>query len=212
MEKQITKVELSGFDSSLMTFSAARDNGISGRSSQVYYSKKKLYLELPRMRVPFGVSIFEKEEKSDYVLNVSFGKCGDTENNEEIMRAMGIIKEIEGKVIEKAIGSGWVDPSKQMFKSTVIESNKGYPSTLKLKLTKSKEDVFTCNLFNNKKEGIDLELEEIKEVLCKRSELKSIIECSGFYSTSTKYGISWKLYQGVVFAPVSNDITECAFD
>ena len=71
------------FEPSGVIFSALKKNKNGGKSVVLTRSdKKKLYLQLPFMRSPFGLSAFtdESTNKTSYSLDLSF----DNDNEEEL--------------------------------------------------------------------------------------------------------------------------------
>ena len=68
------------FEPSSVNFSQLKKNKNGGKSVMLSGNKKKLYLQLPFMRSPFGLSAFTDEatNKTSYSLDLSF----DTDNVE----------------------------------------------------------------------------------------------------------------------------------
>ena len=68
------------FEPSSVNFSQLKKNKNGGKSVMLSGNKKKLYLQLPFMRSPFGLSAFTDEatNKTSYSLDLSF----DTDNED----------------------------------------------------------------------------------------------------------------------------------
>merc|ERR1712100_987417 len=85
------------FEPSTVIFSALKKNKNGGKSVMLTRNnKKKLYLQLPFMRSPFGLSAFTDEatNRTSYSLDLSFDK-----DNEDACALMEKLSELDSKII-----------------------------------------------------------------------------------------------------------------
>src|SRR6056300_2112725 len=86
------------FDPSSVVLSKMKKNKNGGKTVYINaQGNKKLYLQLPFMRSPFGLSAFTDEatNKTSYSLDLSFDR-----DNEEADTLMNKLHELDNKIIE----------------------------------------------------------------------------------------------------------------
>ena len=163
------------------------------------YNKQKLQLRLPRLRLPFGITSYRDNMYMDLSLK----------NNDLILFKMQELDVELVSLIAKEFPKFTVDEIINSFNSSVrIPLNPAFGPTLRVKLTKDKEQDYTFSLYSSRKdaEGKFIPLDptcddEVKDILCKRSEVSSIIELSGiwYHEEEAKFGTTWKLVQAKKF-------------
>lgn len=163
------------------------------------YNKQKLQLRLPRLRLPFGVTMFRDNMYLDLSLK----------NNDMILSKLQELDVELVSLLAKQFPNFTVDDIINSFNSSVrVPMNPAFGPTLRIKLTKDREQDYTFSLYSSRKdaEGKYLPLdptcdEEVQDILCKRSEISSIIELSGiwYHEEDAKFGTTWKLVQAKKF-------------
>ena len=189
----------SNFDASSVSFSKLRKNKNGGKS--VFLSGaggKKLYIQLPYMRAPFGLSAFtdENTKKTSYSLDLSFDK-----NDENLMDIQQRISKLDEAVINAVAENSveWLGKKynisvlrEALYKPMIRPGKDDYPSTIKLKImTDLKTGNFVPEAYNARRENVTLDsLEKGQKVL-------TIIEINQIWFIDNKFGVSVRLQQAL---------------
>ena len=195
-----------------VTFSPVKKNKY-GKSVRMFYSRKPLYLQLPKMKAPFGASFFGDKQK--YHLDMS---C---EGHEETLLTK--LKLLDSWVINSARENSmeWfgelmdVEAIASKYNSCLRSSDQ-WPTNFRVKIIKDRnqEGRFSCKFYDESKSEIIVDNENVQEILKKGCFTKTIVECVGvwFNNETGKFGISWKAFQMKIFPPiVSRNISGYSF-
>merc|ERR1711934_50769 len=184
------------FEPSTVTFSQLKKNKNGGKSVMLSQdNKKKLYLQLPFMRSPFGLSAFTDEatNKTSYSLDLSF----DTDN-EDAMMLSSKFTELD-EIILKTVtenSKDWLGKSydinvirEALYKPLVRQGKEGYANTLKLKIQTNQTGDFIPEAYSSDRELIQLdEIERGQKCMC-------IVEINQLWFIDNKFGVSVRLSQ-----------------
>jgi|TARA_R110002153_G_scaffold81914_4_gene207165 hypothetical protein len=184
------------FEPSTVTFSQLKKNKNGGKSVMLTRNdKKKLYLQLPFMRSPFGISAFTDEatNKTSYSLDLSF----DTDN-EDAMQLSSKFTELD-EIILKTVtenSKDWLGKSydinvirEALYKPLVRQGKEGYANTLKLKIQTNQTGDFIPEAYSSDRELIKLdEIEKGQKCMC-------IVEINQIWFIDNKFGVSVRLSQ-----------------
>ena len=184
------------FEPSTVTFSQLKKNKNGGKSVMLTHNnKKKLYLQLPFMRSPFGLSAFTDEatNKTSYSLDLSF----DTDN-EDAMQLSSKLTELD-EIILKTVtenSKDWLGKSydinvirEALYKPLVRQGKEGYANTLKLKIQTNQTGDFIPEAYSSDRELIQLdEIERGQKCMC-------IVEINQLWFIDNKFGVSVRLSQ-----------------
>ena len=184
------------FEPSTVTFSQLKKNKNGGKSVMLTRNdKKKLYLQLPFMRSPFGISAFTDEatNKTSYSLDLSF----DTDN-EDAMQLSSKLTELD-EIILKTVtenSKDWLGKSydinvirEALYKPLVRQGKEGYANTLKLKIQTNQTGDFIPEAYSSDRELIQLdEIERGQKCMC-------IVEINQLWFIDNKFGVSVRLSQ-----------------
>ena len=184
------------FEPSTVTFSQLKKNKNGGKSVMLTRNdKKKLYLQLPFMRSPFGLSAFTDEatNKTSYSLDLSF----DTDN-EDAMQLSSKLTELD-EIILKTVtenSKDWLGKSydinvirEALYKPLVRQGKEGYANTLKLKIQTNQIGDFIPEAYSSDRELIKLdEIEKGQKCMC-------IVEINQIWFIDNKFGVSVRLSQ-----------------
>ncbi len=184
------------FEPSTVTFSQLKKNKNGGKSVMLSQdNKKKLYLQLPFMRSPFGLSAFTDEatNKTSYSLDLSF----DTDN-EDAMMLSSKFTELDEIILKTVTENSkeWLGKSydinvirEALYKPLVRQGKEGYPNTLKLKVQTNQTGDFIPEAYSSDRELIQVDqIEKGQKCMC-------IAEINQIWFIDNKFGVSVRLSQ-----------------
>lgn len=184
------------FEPSTVTFSQLKKNKNGGKSVMLSQdNKKKLYLQLPFMRSPFGLSAFTDEatNKTSYSLDLSF----DTDN-EDAMMLSSKFTELDDIILKTVTENSkeWLGKSydinvirEALYKPLVRQGKEGYPNTLKLKVQTNQSGDFIPEAYSSDRELIQVDqIEKGQKCMC-------IAEINQIWFIDNKFGVSVRLSQ-----------------
>jgi hypothetical protein len=186
----------SEFNASSVAFSKLRKNKNGGKT--VYLNggdNKKLYLQLPFMRSPYGLSAFTDEGtgRTSYSLDLSF----DTDNA-EAMELHDKLKELDNLIVETVAKNSkeWLGKEfnvavlrEALYKPLVRPGKEPYPSTIKLKIATKPDGSFVPEAYNMQKEQVTLDTIE------KGQKVMAIVDVSSIWFIDNKFGVTVRLQQ-----------------
>jgi hypothetical protein len=209
------------FDISNVSFSDVKtlDNG--GKLVYVSYRKAPLLLQTPQMKAPFGLSKWDNDGKASakYTLDLSFQ---GVDGSNSLSAFQKVLETIDDRLVTDGFAnqSTWFKGKKYASREIVEalytpvmkyakdretgEKTDKYPPTVKLTVP-FKDDAFTCDVYDDKKELVDLAALETKG-----SKVTAIIQCMGVWMAGGRYGASWKIVQMRVL-PSSMHLKSYAF-
>jgi|TARA_B100001094_G_scaffold307097_1_gene338473 hypothetical protein len=198
------------FEPSGVIFSALKKNKNGGKSVVLTRSdKKKLYLQLPFMRSPFGLSAFtdESTNKTSYSLDLSFDN-----DNEEAQGLANKLRELDEIILNTVANNSkeWLGKKydinvirEALYKPLVRQGKEGYADTLKLKVQTNSSGEFVSEVYNSDREQISMdEIERGQKCMC-------IVEIGQVWFIDNKFGVSVRLSQ--VLCGESNKLPKFAF-
>jgi len=189
----------SEFSASSVVFSKLRKNKNGGKT--VYLNggdNKKLYLQLPFMRSPYGLSAFTDETtgRTSYSLDLSF----DTDNA-DAMNLHDKLKELDELIVNTVAQNSkeWLGKEfnvavlrEALYKPLVRPGKEPYPSTLKLKVATKSDGSFVPEAYNMQKAGVSLDTIE------KGRKVMAIIDVSSIWFIDNKFGVTVRLQQALL--------------
>jgi len=185
------------FDPSSVVFTKMKKNKNGGKTVYINAQdgKKKLYLQLPFMRSPFGMSAFTDEatNKTSYSLDLSF----DTDN-EDAMALSTKMKELDDIIIKTVADNSkeWLGKAydinvirEALYKPLVRQGKDDYPDTMKLKIMTKPSGDFLAEAYNSARELISVEqIEKGQRCAC-------IVDVNQIWFIDNKFGVSVRLSQ-----------------
>jgi len=165
---------------------------------------KPMRMQIPRMYLPFGVSGFTPEVGA-VKWNLDFSMNGYDEENNYVKRFYDTLKQIEDKVIhavaeqsEKIFDTKMTyEELKPMFNSNIKESPV-HPPKFRVKVDIDINENIKAHVFDADKNRLK---DEIVNGLYARNSGRAIVEMASVYFLNRKFGITWKLYQLMIFEP-----------
>ena len=186
----------SEFNASSVVFSKLRKNKNGGKT--VYLNggdNKKLYLQLPFMRSPYGLSAFTDEGtgRTTYSLDLSF----DTDNA-EAMELHDKLKELDEIIVNTVAENSkeWLGKEfnvavlrEALYKPMVRPGKEPYPSTVKLKIATKPDGSFVPEAYSMQREAVPLDSVE------KGQKVMAIVDLSSIWFIDNKFGVTIRLQQ-----------------
>jgi hypothetical protein len=189
----------SDFSPASVGFSKLRKNKNGGKT--VYLNggdNKKLYLQLPFMRSPYGLSAFTDEGtgRTTYSLDVSFDS-----DNADAMELHDKLKELDEIIVNTVAQNSkeWLGKEfnvavlrEALYKPMVRPNKEPYPSTLKLKIATKPDGTFVPEAYNMQKEAVPLDTIE------KGQKAMAIVDVSSIWFIDNKFGVTVRLQQALL--------------
>jgi hypothetical protein len=181
---------------SSVVFSKLRKNKNGGKS--VYLNgvnNRKLHLEIPKMRAPFGLSTFtdEASKKITYSLDLSLDADPEIQEFAKKMQELDdlIIKTVADNSIEWLGKKYGIPVIKEALYKPLVKPGKGdYPGTIKLKILQdAKTGEFVPEAYNYQRENVELTSIE------KGQRIKCIVDIAQIWFIDNKFGVSVRLLQ-----------------
>ena len=189
----------SDFSPASVGFSKLRKNKNGGKT--VYLNggdNKKLYLQLPFMRSPYGLSAFTDEGtgRTTYSLDLSFDS-----DNADAMELHDKLKELDEIIVNTVAENSkeWLGKEfnvavlrEALYKPMVRPNKEPYPSTLKLKIATKPDGTFVPEAYNMQKEAVPLDTIE------KGQKAMAIVDVSSIWFIDNKFGVTIRLQQALL--------------
>jgi hypothetical protein len=186
----------SDFTTSSVNFSKLRKNKNGGKA--VYLNagdNKKLYIQFPFMRSPYGLSAFTDEGtgRTSYSLDLSFDP-----DNTEAMELHDKLKALDEIIVNTVAENSkeWlgkdfnVEVLKQaLYKPMVRPGKDQYPATIKLKVLTKPDGSFVPETYNVQKEQVSLDSVE------KGQKCMAIVDFNQIWFIDNKFGVTIRLQQ-----------------
>ena len=180
-------------------FSKLRKNKNGGKT--VYLNSgdnKKLYIQLPFLRSPYGLSAFTDEGtgRTTYSLDLSFDN-----DNAEAMELHDKLKELDEIIVNTVAENSkeWLGKEfnvavlrEALYKPMVRPSKEPYPSTLKLKIATKPDGSFVPEAYSMKRESAPLDSIE------KGQTVMAIVDVSSIWFIDNKFGLTIRLQQALL--------------
>jgi hypothetical protein len=186
------------FDIQSVGFSKLRKNKNGGKAVYLNVSDKKLYLQLPKLRSPYGLSTYTDEGtgRTSYSLDLSF----DTDNT-EAMELREKMVQLDDLIVQTVVENSkeWLGKKfneavcrEALYKPLVRQGKEPYPDTLKLKILTNDKGDFVPEAYNTARERIDLDkIEKGQKVTC-------IVDMVQIWFIDNKFGVTVRLQQALL--------------
>ena len=191
--------QASEFNPTSVGFSKLRKNKNGGKA--VYLNgdnNRKLYIQLPYMRSPFGLSAYTDETsgRTSYSLDLSF----DTDNA-EAMELHGKLKQLDDIIVETVAKNSkeWLGKEfnvavlkEALYKPLVRPGKEQYPATMKLKILTKPDGSFVPEAYNTKRESVSMDTIE------KGQKVLTIVDLNQIWFIDNKFGVTVRLQQALL--------------
>ena len=230
-DNQTSSLVINGneFDCSCdMTYSKPRINKNGGKNIPIRNTKsgKQLYLSTPLM-MTWGVNQKDYDNKGvfTYDMSLQFPRESDPLNTEKTQAFLDNLAAMEEKILTDAVANSkeWFNKAKMSRevldalwtpllkypKGDDGEPDKTRSPTINVKIPCWDGD-FKCELYNLQDEKIFPSEDEtvdnaelIQKLVAKTQNVALLIECGGIWFANGKFGVTWRLEQGLVKPIVS---------
>jgi len=184
------------FDVPSVVFSKMKKNKNGGKTVYINApANKKMYLQLPFLRSPFGLSAFTDEatNKTSYSLDLSFDK-----DNDDAMNLVEKLNALDTRIIEivaenskEWLGKPYnIDVIREaLYKPIVRPGKEDYASTLKLKLMTKPDGTFLAEAYDMTQTSMPVDsIEKGQKCMC-------IVDFNQIWFIDNKFGVSVRLSQ-----------------
>jgi hypothetical protein len=187
--------ETKNFHPSSIGFSKLRKNKSGGKAVYIQCDNKKLYLQLPWMRSPYGLSSYTDDTtgRTSYSLDLSFDPDneGAQELKEKLLELDALIVDTVAKNSKEWLGKEFAKEVLQqaLYKPLVRPGKEEYPATLKLKILTKQDGEFVPEAYNMQQETVPLDSIE------KGHRVMAIIDVNQIWFIDNKFGCTVRLSQ-----------------
>ena len=186
------------FSPASVQFSKLRKNKNGGKA--VYLNagdNKKLYIQFPFMRSPYGLSAFTDEGtgRTSYSLDLSFDP-----DNAEAMDLHAKLKELDEKIVNEVAKNSkeWLGKEfnvavlkEALYKPIVKPGKDQYAPTIKLKVLTKPDGSFVPECYSMQKEQVSLDtIEKVQKAM-------AIIDLNQIWFIDNKFGVTIRLQQAL---------------
>ena len=192
----LTIQQSSDFSPANVQFSKLRKNKNGGKA--VYLNagdNKKLYVQLPFMRSPYGLSAYTDEAtgRTSYSLDLSFDP-----DNAEAMALHAKLTELDDIIVNTVANNAkeWLGKDfnvavlkEALYKPIVRPGKEQYPATIKLKVLTKSDGSFVPECYNMSKQMVTLDTIE------KGQKAMPIIDLNQIWFIDNKFGVTIRLQQ-----------------
>jgi|TARA_B110000977_G_scaffold28521_1_gene36734 hypothetical protein len=189
----------SEFSPASVQFSKLRKNKNGGKA--VYLNagdNKKLYVQLPFMRSPYGLSAYTDEAtgRTSYSLDLSFDP-----DNAEAMALHEKLSELDDIIVNTVAENAkeWLGKEfnvavlkEALYKPIVRPGKEQYPATLKLKVLTKSDGTFVPESYSMNRERVSLDSIE------KGQKALAIIDINQIWFIDNKFGVTIRLQQVLI--------------
>jgi hypothetical protein len=184
------------FSPASVQFSKLRKNKNGGKA--VYLNagdNKKIYVQFPFMRSPYGLSAFTDEGtgRTSYSLDLSFDP-----DNAEAMELHDKLKELDDIIVNTVAANSkeWLGKEfnvavlkEALYKPMVRPGKEQYPATIKLKILTKPDGEFVPEAYSMQKQPVSLDTIE------KGQKCMAIVDLNQIWFIDNKFGVTIRLQQ-----------------
>jgi hypothetical protein len=186
------------FNIAAVGFSKLRKNKNGGTAVYLNVSDKKLYLQLPKLRSPYGLSTYTDESsgKTSYSLDLSL----DTDNT-DAMDLREKLTQLDDLIIKTVVENSkeWLGKKfnetvcrEALYKPLVRQGKEPYPDTIKLKILANDKGEFVPETYNTNREQVGL------DTISKGSKVTCIVDMVQIWFIDNKFGVTVRLQQALL--------------
>jgi hypothetical protein len=173
--------------------------GKSGRAVKLFYDKEPLQLCTSTMYIPFGVKYSVKEwtNYAEYYVDC-FLNNSKSETSMNFKTCIENLDSIIQKLVKENItlfNSKNATANETFSYTPILRENGNYPKLMRLQLSRDRNGNFESFIFDETKQKVPIDENNIESVLCKGKVFKTIIECVKVWYYDGKVGSIWRVVQ-----------------
>jgi hypothetical protein len=173
--------------------------GKSGRAIRLLYNKEPVQFCTSTMYLPFGVKAINKEWSTftEYNMECSLNQSTSETSvafRESLQKLDYILKNLVKENLSLFTSKNET-PDINFDYTPILRENNPYPQLMRVNLPRDKNGNFECFIFDEKKQKIPLNENNINDLLIKGKMFKCIIECVKVWYFNGKVGSIWKVVQ-----------------
>ena len=217
-------IKLHAFEVENIETGSPKTGQSGGKNINVNYSGAPFILQTPRM-LSFGINKWQdpKDPSSKPKLSVTLSFMG-MESNPKLQEFHEKLTELDNWAVETASKNSWEWLARKNLSRETLETiytrcikvpvdiktgePSGKPHNMKVKLQNTTSSI-SCAFFT--KDRVAIPNDDVEKYFTKGSHVRALIQCSGFWVTAGKFGLTWKLVQ-VIVEPRAVIGKEYAFD
>ena len=202
-------------DMSKVTYSDPKLNKYGGKQVWVNHDKRKFVVQTPKMSCLFGLNVYSHDNGDDDLsVNMSFrGK----DTNKSIEHMFTNFSNLDDKLKADGIKNSLPWFKKKKMTEDLVEDRFSpiikYPKdketgevitkwapTMKVKIPWRNGETTTEFYDSRTQQEIKItSIDQLQSLIHKNCQLKMLIQCSGIWFASGKYGVSWRAVQIIVY-------------
>lgn len=175
---------------------------------------KKLMIQLPKLKVPFGISGWDASKTKDEQKTISIASNDLMEislgEKQDILKKLEAIENLvvafAAKNSKDLLGKKYKDDVVKEFYSTCVKYSydkegkiMDYPPRLKCKLSKDDKGEYLTKFFDSSKHKLRMTVDNQSEHLPKMSDCLSIVACSNVWVVGNKFGVTFRPEQVKIY-------------
>lgn len=164
----------------------------AGRTIKLIYDKTPLEFCTSTLYTPFGVKSVIKtwSNFTEYTMDVSINEQSGEEFKE-------FLEKLDEKLKELIVDNNdlFKDPVDIANYNYILKENKTFPKLMRLQLPRDKNGNFESFIFDENKNKVKIDDDNIKVILCKGASFKCIVECAKLWVYDGKIGSIWNIKQ-----------------
>jgi hypothetical protein len=173
--------------------------GKSGRAVKLLYDKQPLQLCTSTMYIPFGVKFSVKEWTNypEYYLDC-FLNNSKSDISINFKECIGRLDSMISDLVKQNLtlfNSKTESPRSDFDYSPILRENGQYPKLMRLQVSRDRNGNFESFIFDENKQKVPIDENNIESILCKGKTFKTIIECVKVWYYNGKVGSIWKIVQ-----------------
>lgn len=188
-----------------------KTNKFGGKAVYINYNNTTLNLQLPKNKIPFGISGYDSSNPKNHIPSKSSNDSVELSLDDDdvvdklqsidkliIQEAKNNCKEYFGKQLTDSVIEAMFKPSIKYNFDSDDDIDYTYPPRLRLKMYKDSDDIYVGKFFDDQKESINVNTSNYLQTIPKGSEMITILNPK-VWIVGNGFGVTYKPIQAQVF-------------